>query len=64
MNFEWEQEKVSAIVENHAVSNVDVLFHCEGEECKSQHAHKVEVNVEEAAKNLQRALKDMAQFSN
>lgn len=63
VNFEWENEKVTAIVENHAVGNVDVLFHCEGEVSNSQHEHKVEVNVGEAIKNLTGALQDMAKFS-
>ncbi len=36
LNFQVNEHQVTAIVENHAVTNVDVLFH-EGEECASKH---------------------------
>ncbi len=52
-----KEHQVTAIVENHAVANVDILFHEEGEECASRHLHKIGVNGVKA--NLQAVVKEM-----
>ena len=54
-----KEHQVTAIVENHAVANVDILFHEEGEECPSRHLHKIGVNGVKAKANLQAVVKEM-----
>jgi hypothetical protein len=63
LNFQWDGGKVSAIVENHAVANVKVLFHAKGEECKSNHEHKVEIDATVAKQRLKDTIKEMASLS-
>ena len=43
ITFRVKEHQITAIVENHAVANVDVLFHEEGEACASKHLHKIGV---------------------
>ena len=55
--------KVHAIVENHAVANVDVLFHDETETSASTHAHKVAINGAHAKRKLCDTVKEMQRLS-
>lgn len=50
LNFSMGDQKVVAIVENHAVANVDVLFHDTEEKCESKHAHKIGINATVASR--------------
>ena len=59
MNFQCDDKKVTAIVENHADANVDVLFHAKGEECKSTHPHKVGVHDDRCKRNLKALVLEM-----
>lgn len=63
LQFTTEEGQVSAMVENHAVANVSMLFHDQKEVCESRHEHKVGVNAEEAAKNPRKALAEMKKLS-
>ncbi len=59
ITFRVKEHQITAIVENHAVANVDVLFHEEGEECASKHLHKIGVNGVKAKTNLQAVVMEM-----
>lgn len=50
---------MNAIVENHAVADVDTLFHDVEEESASTHAHKVGIKGAEAKQNLADTLLEM-----
>lgn len=58
-----EDESFSAIVENHAVANVDVLFHAVEEECTSSHTHKVGISSKQNEKGLKHLFKEMLALS-
>jgi hypothetical protein len=63
MKFEIGGQSVCTIVENHAVADVDVLFHAEEEECKSTHRHKIGVNAVEAKKNVKASILEMVKLN-
>ncbi len=63
LNFELEGKDICAIVENHAVADVDVLFYDQDEVCNSRHAHKVGVNSVEAKANLKVVVEEMHTLS-
>ncbi len=59
ITFRVKEHQITTIVENHAVANVDVLFHEEGEECASKHLHKIGVSGVKAKTNLQAVVMEM-----
>lgn len=63
LRFSVDKNRIYAIVENHAVADLDVLFHDEMENCASTHAHKVAINGAEAKRKLGTTLKEMQQLS-
>lgn len=63
LNFKVDGEDVCAVAENHAVADVDVLFHADGEECASKHAHKVGVDAAHAKLKVKASVLEMAQLS-
>lgn len=59
LRFTFDAGCVIAIVENHAVANVDVLFHDAGETCESHHEHKVGIDGDAASQKLAASLAEM-----
>ncbi len=50
-------------MENHAVADVEVLFHSADEECKSHHPHKVAIDASQVKEKLQEVVKEMQSLS-
>ena len=63
LNFKVDGMEVNSIVENHAVADVNVLFHTTEEECKSTHPHKVAIDANKIDGKLHEIVKEMQSLS-
>ncbi len=63
LNFTTPQGKVTAIVENYAVADVDVIFHDAKEACTSTHMHKVGIDGAAATQKLAATVMEMQEMT-
>ncbi len=63
LSFATPQGPVTAIVENYAVADVDVVFHDVEEACTSTHTHKVAIDSAAATQKLAATLQEMQELS-